>query len=165
MSWGKSSAATGLCALFYSGWVSALGLGDITLHSALDEPFDAEIALVNVGDADEAQILANMASKADFDKAGISWEIHLSTLNFVVDLSDPDKPIIKISSKKPIKEPYLDFVTELQWPDGRLLREYTLFLDLPIFDTSKSTAATQAPTAASAVASRHVEEVSVDDAP
>ncbi|PCJ37113.1 MAG: hypothetical protein COA75_05030 [Cellvibrionales bacterium] len=143
----KSSVLTGLVALGFSCWVSALGLGELTLHSALDEPFDAEIELVNVGEADENQILVGLASKADFERAGVAWEFHLLSLNFKTDLSDADHPIIKVTSKDSIREPYLDFVTQLQWPSGLLLREYTLFLDLPVFDTQK--ASTKIETAAS----------------
>ncbi len=141
----KSSVLTGLMALFFSCWVSALGLGELTLHSALDEPFDAEIELVNIGDADEGQILVGLASKEDFERAGVSWEFHLLNLTFKTDLSDASRPVVKVSSKESIREPYLDFVTELQWPAGRLLREYTLFLDLPVFDLEKVAASAQAP--------------------
>ncbi len=142
----KSSVLTGLAALGFSCWVSALGLGELTLHSALDEPFDAEIELVNIGESDENQILVGLASKEDFKRAGVAWEFHLLNLKFKTDLSDADHPVVKVSSKESIKEPYLDFVAQLQWPSGLLLREYTLFLDLPVFDTNKSAASTTAAT-------------------
>ena len=134
----KSSVLTGLAVLVFSCWASALGLGELTLHSALDEPFDAEIELVNIGDADENQILVGLASKEDFERAGVTWEFHLLNLKFKTDLSDADHPVVKVSSVESIKEPYLDFVAQLQWPSGLLLREYTLFLDLPVFDTNKT---------------------------
>lgn len=140
----KSSVLTGLFALGFSCWVTALGLGELTLHSALDEPFNAEIELVNIGDADENQIFVALASQEDFERAGVSWEFHLLDLKFKTDLSDAEHPVVKISSKQSIKEPYLDFVAQLEWPSGRLLREYTLFLDLPVFDTNKSTLTTDA---------------------
>jgi len=140
----KSSVLTGLVALGFSCWVSALGLGELTLHSALDEPFDAEIELVNIGEADENQILVGLASKSDFERAGVAWEFHLLSLNFKTDLSDADHPIIKVTSKDSIREPYLDFVAQLQWPSGLLLREYTLFLDLPVFDTQKASSKVEA---------------------
>ncbi|MBQ0718828.1 MAG: hypothetical protein KBT88_10685 [Gammaproteobacteria bacterium] len=140
----KSSVLTGFLALGFSCWVTALGLGELTLHSALDEPFNAEIELVNVGDADENQIFVGLASKEDFERAGAAWEFHLLKLKFKTDLSDVDHPVIKVSSKESIKEPYLDFVAQLEWPSGRLLREYTLFLDLPVFDTNKAAPATDA---------------------
>ena len=147
----KSSVLTGLAALGFSCWVSALGLGELTLHSALDEPFNAEIELVNIGEADESQILVGLASKSDFERAGVSWEFHLLNLKFKTDLSDADHPVVKISSKESINEPYLDFVAQLQWPSGLLLREYTLFLDLPVFDPNKAAASTS-----SAVTSKSV---------
>ena len=139
----KSSVLTGLAALGFSCWVSALGLGELTLHSALDEPFNAEIELVNIGDADENQIFVGLASNEDFERAGVAREFHLLNLKFKADLSDAEHPVVKVSSKESIKEPYLDFVAQLEWPSGRLLREYTLFLDLPVFDTNKSTQATE----------------------
>ena len=140
----KSSVLTGLVALGFSCWVTALGLGELTLHSALDEPFNAEIELVNIGDADENQILVGLASKEDFERAGVTREFHLLNLKFKTDLSDAEHPVIKVTSKESIREPYLDFVAQLQWPSGRLLREYTLFLDLPVFDTQKAAPVTKA---------------------
>ncbi|OUS12111.1 hypothetical protein A9Q89_06860 [Gammaproteobacteria bacterium 53_120_T64] len=149
----KSSVLTGLFALGFSCWVSALGLGELTLHSALDEPFDADIELVNMGDADENQIFVGLASKDDFERAGVPWEFHLVNLKFKLDLSDAQHPIIKVSSKQSIQEPYLDFVTQLEWPSGRLLREYTLFLDLPVFDVKQAAAPTE-PALTSSVAKK-----------
>ena len=146
----KSSVLTGLVALGFSCWVSALGLGELTLQSALDEPFKAEIELVNIGEADENQLLVGLASPEDFDRAGVTREFHLLNLKFKTDLSDADHPVVKVSSTESIREPYLDFVVQLQWPAGLLLREYTLFLDLPVFDTTKATHSA-APTVASPV--------------
>ncbi|OUS17891.1 hypothetical protein A9Q88_02210 [Gammaproteobacteria bacterium 50_400_T64] len=157
----KSSVLTGLVALGFSCWVSALGLGELTLHSALDEPFDAEIELVNVGEADENQILVGLASKADFERAGVTWEFHLLNLNFKTDLSDIDHPIVKVTSKDSIREPYLDFVAQLQWPSGLLLREYTLFLDLPVFDTQKVSAKVEAAVASPVARSSSVQRKQV----
>lgn len=134
----KSTILTGSVALCFSAWLSALGLGELTLHSALDEPFEAEIALVNVGEVSPEQVLVQLASKADFERSGVSWEFYLSKLRFKTDFSNPVRPVVRVSSKEAIKEPYLDFVTQLQWPAGRLLRGYTLFLDLPVFDVERA---------------------------
>ncbi|MBL4781872.1 MAG: hypothetical protein JKX92_06475 [Porticoccaceae bacterium] len=139
----KSSVLTGLFALGFSCWVTALGLGELTLHSALDEPFEADIKLINIGEVDENQIFVGLGSKADFERAGVPWEFHLVNLRFKVDLSDAEHPVVKVSSRQSIQEPYLDFVTQLEWPSGRLLREYTLFLDLPVFDDNKAPAHTE----------------------
>src|SRR5690606_25546132 len=53
------------------------------------------------------------------------------------------KSVIQVSSSKPVREPYLNFLVEVIWPSGRLLREYTLLLDPPLY--SPETAAAVAP--------------------
>ena len=123
----------GLVALLAAQWASAVGLGEIQLHSAINEPLRAEIALLNVGDLNESQIVAVLAPPEDFKRAGVDREFQLADLRFKVDLSNSASPVIRVSSRQPMKEPYLDFLLELRWTSGRLLREYTVLLDLPLF--------------------------------
>ncbi len=123
----------GLLALLAAQWVSAVGLGEIQLQSAMNEPLRAEIALINIGDLNESQIAAKLASPEDFNQAGIEREFQLADIRFKVDLSNHANPVIRVSSQRPMKEPYLNFLLELRWTSGRLLREYTLLMDLPVF--------------------------------
>ena len=123
----------GLLALVAAQWALAVGLGEIKLQSAMNEPLRAEIALLSVGDLNESQIAAKLASPEDFQRAGVEREFQLADLHFKVDLSNTANPVIRVSSRHPMKEPYLNFLLELRWTSGRLLREYTLLLDLPVF--------------------------------
>lgn len=118
----------------HAGLALALGLGELRLHSALNEQLEAEIELVSVGDAEQHHILVSLASKEEFAIAGVPWEYYLTRLKFKTDLSNPARPVIRVSTDEVVKEPYLDFVVQLHWPSGKLLREYTVFLDLPVFD-------------------------------
>jgi len=130
----------GLLGILFTNTVFALGMGELKLNSSLNEPLDAEIELLNVGDLGELEMLVGLASRDDFETAGVDRLFLLTDLRFKVDLSNPDKPMIRVSSRKPIREPYLDFLMELHWPSGRLLREYTLLLDLPIYATERASA-------------------------
>ncbi len=135
-------------ALVFSGWVSALGLGEIELNSALNEPLDAEIEILNPGDLSQGELLVGLASPEDFQRAGVAREFLLTALNFNIDFNAPGGPVIRVTSRDPIREPYLDFLVEAQWPSGRLLREYTVLLDLPLFageDEGKVEAAATGP--------------------
>ena len=132
--------ATGLTCLLSSQSVMGLGLGEIIQRSSLNEPLDAEVELVGIGDLSELEILVNLGSKGDFAQAGVDRDFFLTGLKFAVDLSNPQRPFVHITSQKPVKEPYLDFLMEVQWPSGRLLREYTLLLDLPVFAEGTQTA-------------------------
>lgn len=129
----KRPIAAGIAALLFSGYVSALGLGEIKLNSALNEPLDAEIPLLNLGELSDAEIIAGLASQNDFDNAKVERDLLLTGLVFNLDLEAPGGPVIRVFSQKPIREPYLDFLVDVQWPTGRVLREYTLLLDMPVY--------------------------------
>lgn len=111
----------------------ALGLGKITLKSTLNQPLEAEIELLEVRDFEANEILVGMASREDFDRIGVDKIYFLTDLKFKVDLNGANGPIIYVTSRKLVREPFLNFVVEAQWPSGRLLREYTLLMDLPVF--------------------------------
>ena len=121
----------------------ALGLGDVKLHTALNQPLAAEIELMQVEDLTRTEILSNLASKSDFARAGVERPQVLNGLRFKTEVSPNGKGVIKITSKDPIQEPFLNFLVEVHWPNGRLLKEYTLLLDPPVFSERTSTSVTR----------------------
>lgn len=129
----KLKWSLGAGALLLSQAVLAIGLGEIRLHSAMEERLQAEIDLLNIGDFDEHQMAVSLASPEDFEQAGVERDFQLADLKFRVDLADKARPVIRVSSRQAISEPYLNFLVELRWSSGRLLREYTVLLDLPTF--------------------------------
>ena len=133
----KRPIAAGVAAFFFSSWAAALGLGEIQLNSALNEPLDAEIRLHNTGELGDTEILAGLASAEDFANAGLERELILSDLDFRLDFTS-GSPVLRVTSQRPIREPYLDFLVDVQWPSGRVLREYTLLLDLPVFSGDRA---------------------------
>ena len=148
-----------LVALLYTSPVLALGLGGITVNSVLNEPLDAEIALSNVGDADQSLLRVELASAEAFADAGVIRDYYLTQLNFYVGTNGDGEAIINVSSDVPVRKSYLNFLVQLEWPAGRLIREYTLLLNLPdprvtgssseALDASFSSEQNQAPIASS----------------
>jgi pilus assembly protein FimV len=134
----KLAAAIAAIGALQAGVVSALGLGDFSLQSALNQPLQAEIRLLNTSDLDSSQVHIALASSDDFKNAGVSRDFFLTNLNFTVELDGKGGGVIKISTRESVVEPYLDFLVEARWPNGRLLREYTVLLDLPVFSESDS---------------------------
>lgn len=131
---------TGLLGLLLTNTVLALGLGEIKLNSSLNEPLDAEVQLTSIGELTDIEILVGLGSPRDFKNAGVERLFLLTDLNFSVDLANRAQPLLRITSKKPIREPYLNFLVEVQWPTGRLVREYTLLLDLPVYASERTAA-------------------------
>lgn len=112
--------------------VQALGVGEIDLKSALNQPFDAEIDLLSARGEDLKTIDVSLAPNAAFEKVGIDRQPILSQLVFRIAKRSDGTPYIKVTSSQPIKEPFLDFIVAVQWPAGQLLREYTVLLDPPV---------------------------------
>jgi pilus assembly protein FimV len=110
----------------------ALGLGEIRLNSALNQPFDAEIELVSAAQEDLAALRASLASSDTFLRYGLDRPAYLSDFTFRVVRSG-DKDVLKVTSPRPVTEPFVTLLVEANWPRGRLLREYTVLLDPPVF--------------------------------
>lgn len=109
-----------------------LGLGDINLESALNQPLDARISLTAVGQTRIEDISVRLASREAFTQAGLERPLFLSDLKFAIERDGTGTPVVRIRSGQAIVEPFLDFLVEVNWPNGRLLREYTVLLDPPL---------------------------------
>ncbi|MGF0333577.1 FimV/HubP family polar landmark protein [Ectopseudomonas toyotomiensis] len=134
-----------------SGMAHALGLGEVTLQSSLNQPLVAEIELLEVRDLASNEVIPSLASPEEFIKAGVDRQYFLTDLKFTPVLKPNGKSVIRITSSKTVREPYLNFLVEVLWPNGRLLREYTLLLDPPLYSPQPSVAAApQLPVAAPA---------------
>lgn len=129
----------GLTGALFSSSVLALGLGDMKLYSAVNEPLRAEISLLKVGDLDTNEVLVKLASLQDFERANVDREFFLTGMRYEVELDGRGGGVVRLSTTDPIKEPYLNFLIEAKWPTGRLVREYTLLLDLPAFTSAADT--------------------------
>lgn len=141
--------ACGLTSLVLSPYASALGLGEVKLKSTLNQPLEAEVKLLDTRDLTAEQILVALASPADFERNGVDRLFFYTEFQFQVDLQAADGPKVVITSRSPVREPYLNFLIEARWTAGRLLREYTLLMDLPTFDEGGSTQAVQTAVTAS----------------
>ena len=125
----------GLALLFALGANPAwsLGLGEIELDSALNEKLRAEIELIDAAGLEPAEILVSLASSEDFERVGVERFFFLTDLRFEVAVDNRGRPIIRVRSSQAVSEPYLNFIVEVLWPSGRLLKEFTLLLDPPTF--------------------------------
>ncbi|MHC8310414.1 FimV/HubP family polar landmark protein [Pseudomonas sp. GT1P32] len=117
-------------AVTYSAWAPALGLGEITLHSALNQPLRADIALVDAAGLEEGELSVSLATADEFSRAGVERLFFLNDLKFTPILRG-NRSLIRVSSNKAVNEPFLNFLVQLNQPNGRVLREYTVLIDPP----------------------------------
>ncbi|MGB8633956.1 MAG: FimV/HubP family polar landmark protein [Rhodanobacteraceae bacterium] len=116
--------------LVTSGSAFALGLGQIKVKSALDQPLVAEIPVVSATAAELRGLKVSLASNEDFQRAGINRARLDTPLKFKVE-KRAGSTVIVITSEKPVSDPALDLLLELNWSSGKLLREYSVLLDPP----------------------------------
>lgn len=122
---------TGIWVLIISlfpGLSFALGFGGIKVFSYLNEPLDAEIELVGADEISLDQLLVSLASTQDFKKAELPRPYYLTKLKFEIARED-HHTFIRVKTDEVLKQPYLDFLVDLLWSQGRLVRGYTILLD------------------------------------
>ncbi|MAV68942.1 MAG: hypothetical protein CBC82_01855 [Cellvibrionales bacterium TMED122] len=110
------------------GW--SLGLGAISLSSHLNEPLRAEIVLLEAGELAVRDLQIGLASSEEFSRVGVRRDPYLSEIEFAIESDGLDKRVL-LRSEAPLREPYLQLVVEARWPEGRMLKEYTVLIDLP----------------------------------
>ena len=118
----------------------ALGLGDIHLLSPLNAPLNAEIELVDVA-PDEVNVQAQLASRETFARYGLDWPSYLTGVQVRTERAGDGRQIIRLKSTDPISEPFVTLLLEVNWSRGRLVREYTMLLDPPVYAPNPSAVA------------------------
>lgn len=133
--WAKSWAVVGaIVALSASSPALALGLGDVRLDSALNEPLRAEIVLLSATPEELDNLTVQMAAPEIYARYGLDRPAYLQSVRFrIVRSGRTDGNVVRLTSVEPITEPFLTFLVEASWSRGRLLREYTVLLDPPTF--------------------------------
>ncbi len=109
----------------------AVGLGPVEVDTHLNEPLRAEIPLLSMGSVASDEIEVSLASPEEFARVGIDRPGVLTQLTFEIAGGDAG-PVVRVTSEEPVTEPFLSFLVRVSWPQGRLLREYTVLLDPPV---------------------------------
>lgn len=122
----------GVAAMLSSLSVYALGVGNLTLKSTLNQRLDARIDLLGVAPRESEQISVGLAAPEQFDKLGIENEVVLQGLRFSVERDPSGDWFIHVTSQAAVREPFLSFLLEVNWPAGRVMREFTVLLDPPV---------------------------------
>lgn len=128
-----------------SGMANALGLGELTLKSAQNQPLDAEIELLDVRDLTAAEVAPSLAPPEEFSKAGVALPTYLEDLTFTPVINPNGKSVLRVTSSQPLPEPVVKFLVQVMWPQGRLLRDYSVLLDQAKAQGDKPAAGNVAP--------------------
>jgi pilus assembly protein FimV len=124
------AVAVGLALVGWSGLAQSAGLGRLTVQSALGQPLQAEVEVTAVGRDEAATLAARLASPDQFRAAGLQYNNSLAGLQMAVE-ERGGRHVIRVTSRTPVNEPFVDLLVELNWSSGKFVREYTFLLDPP----------------------------------
>ena len=151
--WHKTAIAAAATALFglWAANACALSLGSITVQSALGEPLRAEIDVPDINAEEAASLKTAVASPDAFRAAGLEYNPAMSGLRVSLQRRPDGRAYIRLSSDRPVNEPFVDMILEASWSSGRIVRDFTMLFDPPNLRASAVPAATlpqaQAPAA------------------
>jgi len=127
----------------------ALGLGQIEVKSRGGEPLLAEIPIISTDPSELEHLQARLASPDTFRRIGLEPPSGLvSDLHFDIALDPRGRPVVRITSDVPVDQPLLTFLVEVDWGQGRLVREYSALVDTPQTVAAPAQPPIQAPEAA-----------------
>ncbi len=128
----KVRTALAIALIAAAGPAAALGLGQIQVKSRLDQPLLAEIPIISSDPAELEQLQARLASPETFRRIGLEPPTGVTAdLQFSVALDARGNPVIRVTSSAPVNQPLVSFLVEVDWGQGRLVREYSALLDTP----------------------------------
>lgn len=107
----------------------ALGVGGMEVSSGLNQPFDARIPIVGARQGELADVSARLAGKKTFENAGLDLPYTLSTLQFRVVPTDETSGYIHVTSRDSFREPAIEFIVEVEWRGGSVVRKYSVLLE------------------------------------
>jgi pilus assembly protein FimV len=143
---GPSKLSLAIALALIGGNAFALGLGSIQVKSGLNQPLDAEIQVTAESAVEASGLTVGLATAEDFQRVGLSRARVTVPIDFSVATNGRGQAVIKLTTKEVVREPFLDFLVEVNWPKGKLLREYTVLLDPPILAPAvRGSSATVAP--------------------
>ncbi len=126
------AAAVVLCTgLAHFGEAQALALGRIVVQSALGEPLRAEIDVPDINPDEAASLRVGLASGEAFRAAGVDFNPALTSLQISLQRRANGTAFLRLTSTRPVNEPFMDMIVEANWASGRIVRDYTLLLDPP----------------------------------
>jgi pilus assembly protein FimV len=141
---GAIAGAVALIASVLTLPAHALSLGRISVLSALGEPLRAEIDVAQITPEEAASLKAGAATPEAFKAAGLEYTPVLASLEVTLQRRADGRSYLRLTSSRPVSEPFVDLVLQATWSAGRLTRDYTMLFDPP---GSRANATAAAPTA------------------
>ncbi|HNW65295.1 MAG TPA: FimV/HubP family polar landmark protein, partial [Piscinibacter sp.] len=107
----------------------ALGLGRLSVQSALGEALRAEIDVTSLTPEEASSLRVRVAPPEAYRAAGVDYNNVLPVTQVELQRRGDGRPYLRVTSDRAVQEPFVDVILEISWSTGRLVREYTMLFD------------------------------------
>ena len=132
-SWGRFAlthvAVATLSVASTAAW--GLGLGRLSVQSALGETLAAEIDIGSITPEEAGTLRVRVATPEAYRATGVDYNPVLTSTRVELARRSDGRPYLRIASDRAVQEPFVDVILDITWAGGRLVREYTLLFDPP----------------------------------
>lgn len=128
---GLNALALAMVLAFAGTTAQALSLGRLNVLSALGEPLLAEIEVPQITEAEAGSLRIGTASPDTFRAAGADFNAALAGADVRLLRRADGRAYLRVTSNRPVNEPYMDLILEANWASGRIVRDYTMLFDPP----------------------------------
>ena len=133
----------------FSSAAMALGLGNIRVLSKPGQPLVAEIPVISSDPGELENATVALAAPVTFERVGLARpEGLVSELQFQFAQDSQGRTVVRVTSATPVNVPAVGFLIEVDWGQGRLVREYSALVAAPETATAVAEPVIEAPAAA-----------------
>ncbi len=111
----------------------AFGLGHATVKSALGQPLRADIDITQITPDEASSLKVAVAPASAFQSRKLNYSSILPEVTIALEHRPDGRPYLRLSSSRPVQEPFVDVLLRAYWANGELTRDYTLLFDPPNF--------------------------------
>jgi pilus assembly protein FimV len=130
MGFARHHLALAAALLVAGSGAQALGLGKLSVQSALGETMRAEIDITSLTPEEASSLKVRVAPPEAYRSSGVEYNPVLTSAQVQI-VRNGNRTVLRVSSDRSVQEPFVDVILELTWSSGRLVREYTLLFDPP----------------------------------
>lgn len=115
-----------------SATTHAAGLGRLSVTSGLGEPLSADIEVFGAPN-ELASMVPRLASPEDYAAMGLERPPALDAVRIGLEKKADGSTVLHLNSARPVEDPFMELVVQVEWQNGKLSREYNALLDPPGF--------------------------------
>jgi pilus assembly protein FimV len=142
---------------FFASAVGAVGMGNVNVLSALGQNLNVEIEILSVSPQERDTLGAKLGSPRSYERSNLPLGAAGSSgIRVSIERRASGEPFIRVTSLKPIVEPFVNLVIELSSVSGPVTREFAVLLDPTEYTPPRSVEAAPKPAVAAAEVSKPV---------